>query len=82
MLTKDLTDTADELNRLIHFCQDLSPVFTHVELIPYHTLGKSKYEDLEEPFALDDMPPYNVADAKVVQAQLEAAGIATTLSVV
>ena len=82
VLLKDLTDTADELNRLIHFCQDLSPVFTHVELIPYHTLGKSKYEDLEEPFALDDMPPYNVADAKVVQAQLEAAGIATTLSVV
>lgn len=82
VLMKGMTDTADELNRLVSFAKELSPVFTHVELIPYHTLGKSKYEELEEPFALDDMAPYNVEDAKKVQEQLMAAGVSATLSLV
>ena len=77
-----MTDTPDELNRLAAFAKELAPVFTHIELIPYHELGRSKYEELEEPFALDDMKPYDVNDAKAVQEQLIAAGIPATLSVV
>mmetsp|Transcript_1102 Transcript_1102/g.2196 ORF Transcript_1102/g.2196 Transcript_1102/m.2196 type:complete len:1039 (-) Transcript_1102:151-3267(-) len=82
VLLKGMTDTADELNRLVAFAKELGPVFTHVELIPYHELGRSKYEELEEPFALDDMKPYDVNDAKKVKEQLVAAGVPATLSVV
>lgn len=82
VLLKNMTDTPDELNRLAAFAKELEPVFTHIELIPYHELGKSKYEELEEPFALEDMKPYDIEDAKAVQGQLIAAGIPATLSVV
>lgn len=42
VLLKDMTDTYEELQALAAFANDLSPVFSHVELLPYHTLGKEK----------------------------------------
>lgn len=82
VLLKDITDTSDELGRLVAFTKELAPAFTHIELIPYHKLGRSKYEELEEPFVLDDMKPYNLHDAQVVKEDLIAAGIPVTLSMV
>jgi pyruvate formate lyase activating enzyme len=46
VLLKDMTDTDEEIRALAAFAKDLSPVFTHVELLPYHTLGKEKVSSL------------------------------------
>ena len=80
VLIKGVTDTDDELNKLIDFAVDLAPVFTHVELIPYHELGKEKYESLEMEYCLDDMPAYTKEDATAFQKMLENAGVETVVA--
>lgn len=80
VLMKGLTDTTDELNKLVAFAKDMSPVFTHVELIPYHDLGKEKYEGLDMEYCLGEMPTYTKEDAKLFQGKLEDAGINTILA--
>jgi len=80
VLMKNITDTPDELTKLIAFAKELAPVFSHVELIPYHDLGSSKYADLDIEYLLNDMPTYKKEDAQVIKAQLEEAGVETVLA--
>ena len=82
VLLRGKTDTDDELNRLIEFTDELSPVFTHVELIPYHELGRSKYDELGLDFPLNSMQSYNLKDAEQVQLRLQSAGVKTSLAMV
>ena len=48
VLLKDMTDTEKEIQALAAFAKGLSPVFTHVELLPYHTLGKEKVRTIKQ----------------------------------
>lgn len=80
VLLKDLTDTDTELEALAAFAKELSPVFTHVELLPYHILGKEKYEMMNTEFPLDGMEPYAYDDAVKVKEKLETMGITATLA--
>lgn len=82
VLMKGITDTQSELKRLVLFAIELGPVFTHVELIPYHELGKDKYESIGETYELDEMEPYKEKDAVQVKAYLEDSGVKATLSIV
>lgn len=82
VLLEGKTDTDEELNDLVEFAKELSPVFTHVELIPYHELGRSKYAQLGLEYALDGTAPYSIDDARRVQARLRNAGVEATLAVV
>ena len=83
VLLKDMTDTDSELEALADFAKDLRDVFHTVELIPYHELGREKYDALKMSYPLgDDMPPYKVDDAKIVKERLESAGVRTILSAV
>lgn len=80
VILKGLTDTSTELEQLITFAKELGPVLTHVELLPYHELGRDKYEALSIPYPLDDMEPYSKEDALRVQNTLESAGLKTSLT--
>lgn len=80
VLLKDLTDTTAEIDSLIKFVKDLAPVFTHVELLPYHTLGREKYDCIGMPYMFDDVEPYNYSDAVGIKKYLENAGVAVVLA--
>jgi len=82
VLMKGITDTADELDRLVAFAKALSPVFTHIELIPYHNLGAEKYAAMGAEYALCDMEVYPKEMAKQVQSVLEEAGVKTLLAMI
>ena len=82
VLLKGKTDTVDELNRLVEFSKELSPVFTHVELIPYHELGRTKYDQLGLEYALDGTPSYDMNDVISVQKRLETAGVKVVVAMV
>jgi pyruvate formate lyase activating enzyme len=82
VLLKGQTDTTEELDALVEFANELSPILSHIELIPYHELGRSKYDDLGIEYKLKGSPPYNIEEAKAVKEKLELAGVKTTLSTV
>ena len=77
---KDWTDTESELNALIAFAKELGGVFHAAELIPYHELGKGKYNALRMEYPLEDMKPYPREDAVKVKQNLEEAGLSVTLA--
>ena len=80
VLLEGMTDVDSEVEALIAFAKELHPVFSAVQLLPYHDLGREKYSMLEMEYPLGDMPSYKFENALAVQARLEAAGVATILS--
>ena len=80
VLLKDMTDTDKELAALAEFAKELAPVFTHVQLLPYHDLGREKWELLERAYPLDGMEPYSYDDAVKAKEKLERMGIKVVLA--
>ncbi|KAL7506221.1 hypothetical protein ACHAXN_003493 [Cyclotella atomus] len=80
VLLKGMTDTDEEIEALAAFAKELSPVFTHVELLPYHTLGKEKYDAINAIYPMGDMEPYDYADALLVKNKLASLGVEATLA--
>jgi len=79
VLLKNMTDTDEEIEALAAFAKQLSPVFTHVELLPYHTLGTEKWEMIGVDYPLENMDPYNYDDAVRVQNKLRQLGVKAEL---
>lgn len=80
VLLKGMTDTDEELRALAEFAKELSPVMTHVQILPYHELGREKYDFLGRPYALDGMEPYPYEDAVKVKDTLEKYGVSAVLA--
>lgn len=55
VLVPGITDNEDELRRTREFIDSLKTV-KKVEVLPYHTLGTFKYESLNIPYTLKDVP--------------------------
>ncbi len=56
VLVPDITDREDYLHELAAFISTLRNV-RRVEVLPYHTLGVFKYQELGIPYPLPDVPP-------------------------
>jgi pyruvate formate lyase activating enzyme len=82
VLLKDITDVDSELEKMVAFAKDLAPVFSQIELIPYHELGRDKYESLNKDYPLDGMAPYDRKEAQKIQARLEAQGVKVILEAI
>lgn len=80
VLMKGLTDTDEEIEALAAFAKELKPVFTHVELLPYHILGKEKYDMMDKKYELEDMVPYEYEDAAEVKQKLLRLNVDATLA--
>jgi len=78
VLMKDMTDTDDELNALSNFAKEIGAYA--IELIPYHELGREKYEALEMAYPMDGVKPYSGSEAAGVKDRLKASGHRVILS--
>lgn len=56
VLVPEVTDIDDDLNKLSDFIKNLNNV-KRVEVLPYHTLGKFKWENLGIPYSLEGIKP-------------------------
>ncbi|MBR2464684.1 MAG: pyruvate formate lyase-activating protein [Clostridia bacterium] len=65
------TDGEEELAALGRFLKDFDNL-EKVEALPYHTLGKAKYENLGIPYPLGDTPALTSKDAKAALAIIKA----------
>ena len=68
VLVPGVTDGEEELKQLKQFIDSLKTV-KRVEILPYHTLGQLKWENLNIPYPLEDVPtptPEQVAEAEAI----------------
>ena len=65
-LIPGFNDTEDDLRRIAEFVLTLASV-KHVNLLPYHELGKSKYRMLDRDYSLDDGE--GVSDSRISKLQ-------------
>ena len=61
-----ITDQEEDLLILKKFISSLSSV-QKVELLPYHNLGKHKWEALHIPYLLENVPPASAKDIQIAQ---------------
>ena len=57
VLVPNYTDNDDDLISLRKFIDTLGDAVKKVEVLPYHELGKYKYETLKIPYLLNDIKP-------------------------
>lgn len=72
VLVPGLTDSADDLTRTRDFIRTLHNV-ERVEILPYHSLAVSKYENMDKAYALKDTPMPTAENIKNANAILETA---------
>jgi pyruvate formate lyase activating enzyme len=74
VLVPGLTDRVDDLKRIAEFAAGLGNV-EDVELLPFHQLGRFKWERLGMPYTLQDTPPPSPEQTEQAVAVFRAAGL-------
>lgn len=63
VIVPEITNTEEQLARLGKFLRDFKNI-EKIEVLPYHTLGKAKYENMGLEYPLGDTPQLSEKDAK------------------
>ena len=66
VLIPGITDNEEDLVKLKEFISSLKTV-EKVELLPYHDLGKFKWENLKLRYPLEDVPPATLEDVEMAK---------------
>ena len=67
VMMPQVTDTREDMERLVEFIKPLKINIDKVEILPYHTLGVEKYKKLNRDYPLKDMPQMNKQKAKELE---------------
>lgn len=70
VIVPGINDTKEYVNELIRFIKPLKNV-EKIELLPYHTLGVHKYEDLKLNYSLKDVPDMDKDKCKKLEKMLK-----------
>ena len=71
VLIPGITDSDDDIQNLGEYIGGFTNI-EKIEVLPYHLLGKSKYENLGLEYPLEGVKPASEADAKTVEKKLSA----------
>jgi len=74
VLLPGLTNLPEDLQSLSNLIHSL-PKPTPIELLPYHTYGRQKWQDLKIPYTLDHIPVATAQDVTAATTLLTAQGI-------
>ena len=66
VLIPGITDNKEDLLKLKHFISTLKSV-EKVEILPYHSMGKFKWENLGIPYLLNDIPDATDKDIEIAK---------------
>lgn len=80
-LIPGLNTNPDNIAATARFLRELKGSEAALELMPYHTLAKGKYEALDYEYRLKDLPAAGLDYVKSVQRLLEEQGVRCTVSV-
>ncbi|KAH0471604.1 MAG: hypothetical protein KVP17_002754 [Porospora cf. gigantea B] len=80
VLLEGRTDTDDEIEKLVEYCNSLGDSFMEVEVLPFHQLGKSKYQKLGIAYPMEAVRSYPLDDAALFHDKLIKKGVKAALS--
>lgn len=70
-----VNDTPDDISNLLTFLSNYKDELKEIHLLPYHTLGCCKYEQLRVPYNLPDIQPPSDEYMKNLQKELSSGGL-------
>lgn len=62
-----ITDDNVLLEKLANYILSLGDIVEKVEILPYHTMGKYKYDELKIPYPLENIPDLDTSRAETIK---------------
>ena len=74
VLVPGLTDSEENVEKVAEVCEQFKDAIEHIDVLPFHQLGRPKWHELRIPYPLEDAKGPSASLKKRVTKQLEAHG--------
>lgn len=74
VLVPGLTDSEENVEKVAEVCEQFKDAIEHIDVLPFHQLGRPKWHELRIPYPLEDTKGPSASLKKRVTEQLEAHG--------